>query len=262
MEFFDWKLDIDHPVSVLNIAVEQVRSNLQLDIHSALHLLILNGGSHRGRCGNAEMTMLPGEIFVSAPWEPHCSLPGGKKEMLVINIDPDALKNFFFAGYDRIERLLVMPPLKRFAYLNKLPEKSVYIANLNKLAVMPEDGAKNLYIWHTVLALLMACDPPCEINSGSIADSRRFINALQRLGKEPLPVEEAARVCNLSASRFAALFKASFGVSFGRYERIFRLNGAAEALRRGTTLKEAAAEWGFCDKSHLARLLGRKMIDK
>ena len=108
----------------------------------------------------------------------------------------------------------------------------------------------------------MACDPPCEINSGSIADSRRFINALQRLGKEPLPVEEAARVCNLSASRFAALFKASFGVSFGRYERIFRLNGAAEALRRGATLKEAAAEWGFCDKSHLARLLGRKMIDK
>ena len=68
-------------------------------------------------------------------------------------------------------------------------------------------------------------------------------------------VNEAAELCNLSKSYFAVIFKQQFGLSFARYERNFRLNGAAVAVRRGATLKEAADEWGFCDKSHLARLL-------
>lgn len=255
VEFFDWKLDVDHPVSVLTVAMKQVRADLPLDIHSALHLLIVNSGTHHGRCSSAEMLLHPGEIFLSAPWEPHCTLPGGGKQMLVINIDPVALKNFFFAGYEKIERLLAMDPAERLKYLNDLPEKAFFVAKLNQLAALPDTDTRYVHIWHGVLALLLACDPPYEAKNRSIADSRRFLNVLQKLGKEPLPLEHAAELCNLSASRFAALFKGTFGLSYGLYERLFRLNGAAAALRRNATFKEAAAQWGFCDKSHLARLL-------
>ena len=77
-----------------------------------------------------------------------------------------------------------------------------------------------------------------------------------------LTLPEAAELCGLSTSYFAAIFRKQFGVSFARYERNFRLNRAAGAIRRGATLKEAAAGWGFCDKSHLARLLKQHLQDK
>mgnify|MGYP003311234176 CR=1 FL=1 len=70
-----------------------------------------------------------------------------------------------------------------------------------------------------------------------------------------LSLSEAAEQCNLSPSYFAALFRKQFGLSFARYERNFRLNGAISAINHGTTFKEAAEEWGFFDKSHLARLI-------
>ena len=82
-----------------------------------------------------------------------------------------------------------------------------------------------------------------------------LLPALKALSGRMLTVNEAAELCNLSVSYFAVIFKQQFGLSFGRYERNYRLNGAAVAIRRGATLKEAADEWGFCDKSHLARLL-------
>jgi two-component system response regulator YesN len=73
--------------------------------------------------------------------------------------------------------------------------------------------------------------------------------------REDIDLELCAAQIHLSVSRFSVLFKNFSGLSFGRYERNFRLNGAAGAIRSGATLKEAAAEWDFCDKSHLARLL-------
>ena len=83
----------------------------------------------------------------------------------------------------------------------------------------------------------------------------RLRPALQHLGCKLISVEDAARLCNLSSSRFAVLFKSVFGMSFARYERLFRLNGARDDMRHGSSLKEAAEKWNFCDKSHLARLL-------
>ena len=75
------------------------------------------------------------------------------------------------------------------------------------------------------------------------------------LGCKVLSTPDAAKLCNLSTSRFACIFKKQFGLNFAQYERMFRLNGAKFAIQSGATLKEAANEWDFCDKSHLAHLL-------
>ncbi len=255
VEFFDWKLNIEHPISVQNIAVTRFSGTPHFDIHSALHLLIVNRGVHYGRCGNWQQELRAGDIFLSAPWEPHCSLPGESKSMVLINISPDAVKNFFFAGYGKIEILLAMPPEKRFEYLNSLPEKKHHIDLLNTLAGESAAPARDVKLWHAVLALLLDCDPPEDAQYVDPGTRYRFSGVLQKLSNKGLALEDAARLCNLSVSRFSTLFKSCFGLSYARYERLFRLNGAAGALSRGATLKEAAAEWGFCDKSHLARLL-------
>ena len=114
---------------------------------------------------------------------------------------------------------------------------------------------KKLRLWHTVLEFFMDILPEQTEMIPANDDYRRLLPVLEKLGNKMLSLEEGAKLCNLSVSRFSVLFKNFSGLSFGRYERNFRLNGAAGTIRRGATLKEAAEKWDFCDKSHLARLL-------
>ena len=151
--------------------------------------------------------------------------------------------------------LFAIPPDERLTLLNRIPAKQHIIDTINIAADAPDSPGKELHLWHAVLALLIACPQPEKAEYTYFTGSRRFTVVLQNLGKESLPLEQAAKLCNLSVSRFSALFKENFGLSYARYERLFRLNGAAADLQQGATFKEAAAEWGFCDKSHLARLL-------
>ena len=119
----------------------------------------------------------------------------------------------------------------------------------------PPSPLEKLRLWHTILEFFMEILPEqTEIISAN-DDYRRLLPVLEKLGNKMLSIEEGAKLCNLSVSRFSVLFKNFSGLSFGRYERNFRLNGAAGTIRRGATLKEAAEKWDFCDKSHLARLL-------
>lgn len=255
VDFFDWQLDCRHPVSLQKITKQQVLYDQRIDIHRAVHLIVVNYGIHSGKYGNCDLHIPAGEIFLSAPWEPHCSLPSQGKSMLLINIAPEAIQNFFFTGYEKIEQLFAMPPDERMTWLNRIPGKQHAINAVNSAADAPDSPEKELHLWHAVLAFLIACPVLPQAEYSYFTGSRRFSVVLQKLGKEPLPLEQAAKLCNLSVSRFSALFKENFCLSYARYERLFRLNGAAAALQQGSTLKEAAAEWGFCDKSHLARLL-------
>ena len=262
VEFFDWKLDISNPIMLQKISVPQALNHPQLDIHSALHLLVVTDGIHYGRCGSWKQRISSGEMFLTAPWEPHCTLAGANKTMLVINMAPEAIKNFFFTGHEKIEQLFSMPPEKRFEYLNGLPDKKRYMDSIISIADAADSPGKKLHLWHAVLDLLLACDPPPDSSRADFMSNRRLQPVFQHLKQQGLPLEDAATLCNLSISRFSTIFKANFGISYARYERLFRLNGAADSIRRGATLKEAAAEWGFCDKSHLARLLKQQNTPK
>ena len=99
---------------------------------------------------------------------------------------------------------------------------------------------------------------PIQLYSNPTDEDRKFL--VEECGIDEhtyysaLDEDEISRV-EYESNHIAVIFKQQFGLSFARYERNFRLNGAAVAIRRGATLKEAADEWGFCDKSHLARLL-------
>ena len=251
--YFDWNLDSEHPLICQNIALYSHMAQPELDMHPALHLSIIKSGIHNGCCRDKIFFVSTGEIFLTAPWEPHCSLRS-ETEMLLITLDNEALWNFFHNCREKLECIYAMNANDRLEFLNHIPERDEYVKRFNDLALLPDSGEKNLRLWHTVLGLILAYPQP-EINKTGYTDSDRLQPALKMMGNRLLPVETAARVCGLSPSRFAAVFKSTFGLSYSCYERNFRLNGAADALRRGSTLKEAADEWDFCDKSHLSRLL-------
>ena len=109
---------------------------------------------------------------------------------------------------------------------------------------------------HKVKMMLYCLDLwPESLTFGGVKRDGIIYNIFRRVSAR---IYRAADKIIVSSRSFGEVFKKQFGMSFGRYERNFRLNGAENALRRGCSLKEAADLWGFCDKSHLSRLLKQR----
>ncbi len=258
VEFFDWQLNLKRPISWSiseNCGDAVARTP---DAHSALHLLLMLEGTAIAQYGNSLLEFKPGEVFVTAPWEVHRSLNPHYRKLLFINIDPAVLQEFFFCGYENLEKLFLLPPEARWKCLNcehDLTEECRKILQIFKTEDSPQ---KTMQMYHAVLGVFVKLKIAGNIAEMQSSLLQKLRPALQKLSGKVLTLEQAAQSCNLSSSYFAALFKRNFGLSFAAYERMFRLNGAAGAIARGFSLKEAAADWGFCDKSHLARLLKKQ----
>lgn len=263
--FFDWKLNESLPVSRMIIHRQGYsRPSLQ-DVHSAIHLGIVISGDLEGIFGGSRLKLNSSELYLTAPWEPHSTIAcnSGRQDLVLINIDIDSLQNFFFAGADQLHALLSMLPDERMRYLNTHCRMPELIERLTALANLADDEPNQvLKLWNGVLNFFIEVLPEKSTSAALPGNYQKILPALQKLSGNMLTLPEAAELCGLSTSYFAAIFRKQFGVSFARYERNFRLNRAAGAIRRGATLKEAAAGWGFCDKSHLARLLKQHLQDK
>ena len=255
--FYDWKLGTTKPVSWIMIHAPANSGGWSQDMHSALHLGIILSGKHAGKYGNTELELNSSDIYLTSPWEPHCTSPGSsERDILLINLDDSTLEKFFFIGREKLEKLFFMPPMERMQCINQIPEKALLIQHALDVLEQDETPEKPLAMYNAVLTFFISLLPhiPGGTPSGELPGSR-LKPALQSLSCQLMSVEDAAKLCNLSVSRFAVLFKEFFGMSFGRYERLFRLNGAKDDLHHGSTRNEAADKWTFCEKSHLARLL-------
>lgn len=256
VEFFNWKLSPANPVTVMDIRYGILKKIRQPDIHSAIHLGMIRQGKNRGQFGRDELCFSAGEIYLTSPWEPHHTLESSGAALLLVTLDVVSLEEFFTNCRENLYTLLRMPPKLRMEYINSrkcdpdIVQKIIHCAGKESLLPL-----EKLRLWHAVLEFFMDILPEQSGDIPAKDDYQRLLPVLEKLGTRMISLDEAARLCNLSSSRFSVLFKNFSGLSFGRYERNFRLNGAAGAIRRGATLKEAAAEWDFCDKSHLARLL-------
>ncbi len=65
-------------------------------------------------------------------------------------------------------------------------------------------------------------------------------------------IEEAAKLTNLSGSRFRALFMKDIGISFRRYRLWRRMACVVKEVEKGNSLTHASAAAGFSDSSHLS----------
>ena len=97
---------------------------------------------------------------------------------------------------------------------------------------------------------------PCGLSPKQLRAVTDFIAA--RL-KQPLRVDDLARVACLSPSHFMRCFRQSTGLSPHRFLIRRRVERADQLLRSGDyRVAEAAYEVGFCDQSHLDRHFRRR----
>jgi AraC-like DNA-binding protein len=72
--------------------------------------------------------------------------------------------------------------------------------------------------------------------------------------EENIPVEELARIAEISPDRFMHLFKENMGLPTRRYILWLKLNQAGRLLKSGKSLTDAAIEAGFSDSAHFSRI--------
>jgi AraC-like DNA-binding protein len=85
----------------------------------------------------------------------------------------------------------------------------------------------------------------------------RAIEWMRGRMKEPVTLEQAAKVAHLSPSRFRHLFVSQTGISFRAYLLWARVSSAIGAAMGGRSWTEAAQAWGFADSAHLSRTCRR-----
>ena len=123
---YDWKLGTAKPVSWIMIHAPANGGGKSQDMHSALHLGIILSGKHVGKYGNTGLELNSSNIYLTSPWEPHCTLPGSsERDILLINLDDSTLEKFFFIGREKLEKLFFMPPVERMQCINQIPEKTL-----------------------------------------------------------------------------------------------------------------------------------------
>lgn len=256
VEFFDWHLNFAKPLSYVVRHYDLYCTHSRKDMHDALHLGFVLKGTREGIFGTSKIKTSLSGCYLTAPWEPHCTVSADAgHELLLLNIDWQELQNSFFTGRDQLEKLILMKPEERMLWINKKLCIPHAVSELQKLIKMENGAQKDLLLWNHIQKIFIQILPDADENPKHSDHYKRLLPALNALSGKVLPVNEAAKLCHLSTSYFSTLFKKQFGLSFAHYERDFRLKGAFEATRRGATLKEAASDWGFCDKCHLARLL-------
>lgn len=257
--YFDWELTPEHPFSYMERSYDEQSGSPVPDMHSALHLGVVLRGYREGVFSGVKVETSENEVYLTAPWEVHHTVcTGNHHRLLLFNIDRNSLQECFFTGAGELEQLMVMSPGMRMKHINEKLHSSSVTVRLLEAIRLPDSPRKELIIWNLLQQLFITVLPEPGGGGDHTADHQRLLPALKALSGKKLSVPEAAAKCCLSTNYFAVLFKKQFGLSFARYERNFRLNGALHALRRGAPFKEAADAWGFCDKSHLAKMVKKR----
>jgi AraC-like DNA-binding protein len=87
----------------------------------------------------------------------------------------------------------------------------------------------------------------------------RLVEALNTLRGRSMPMPELAAMVGLSPQRLRALARHQVGMPLTRWRVWARLHRAAEAVRAGQSLADAAITAGFADQAHLTRRMREMM---
>jgi AraC-like DNA-binding protein len=87
----------------------------------------------------------------------------------------------------------------------------------------------------------------------------RLVAALHALLDQPVRMPSLAAVVGLSPQRLRALAREQVGMPLARWRVWAQLRRAAEALRAGQSLADAAVTAGFADQAHLTRRMREMM---
>lgn len=259
---FDWRLTDSHPLHVMYAEYKTGSTRLPGDMHSSVHIGILLEGDMTILINGEKFVFHAGDFYLTAPWEPHRRLSSERgNKLLALTADTESVNRAMLSGADKLNLLYRTKAAERQRILDRCRLDQTRIREILRLQSLPDSPERELRLWHTALGIFLEI-ATLEFSAEPDADYSRLLPSLRKLGSRPIAVPEAVAECGLSESRFAHLFKQVFGISFAKYERLYRLRCALDEMqRRHAGLKETAENWGFYDKSHFAKARRKYFAD-
>ena len=236
---------------------------LDTDMHQDFEVGLVLAGRQEMHFEGHVFTVGPGEVTLSAAWEPHgWRCMEKESRSVVIHFLAEFLQGEMVTEDRSWLGLYAIPPEDRPRI--DAPEARDQVLAIGRELV--REIEEKPFAWQTVLRLSImrllvllsrASSIPgrsARTTSARLSDLARIMPALKLVHSgrsRRVRLAEAAAECGLSPSRLGVLFRHTMGLSFGRFELRTRLAHAARSLLHTDLPAEAiAGQSGFRDASH------------
>ena len=248
-------------------SIKAVSSGAEMHVHpGCIEFCLCVKGNLRYTTTEGEYQVLPGQLFVSQPQQPHrrCNNPKGMRlYQILFRIPP---KGGTVLGLTPQESAYLVSALKRFPYrlCPSSPRVNMAFERLFELQTGERPGTliRKLKMKSAALELFLAlAETPHLPPSEKGRPNAKLKAVIARMTERPeldFPVEQIAREAALSTGSFTDAFKRATGLTPHAYLLDVRVKCAREDLEKGTeTVSDIARRYRFPTARHFATVFKR-----
>lgn len=224
-------------------------------MHCTFGIGLMHAGGHTSLSGRGRVTASAGDVITVNPAEVHDGSPylGQPRRWQMLYFEPCAIE----AVCATPGGVQIAPPELAFPVLRNAEAARLFERLFGLATHLTSNPSLDLH-WEELLTRLiniLAARAPAR------RAYRTEVLAVQaRINADPSRNEslgELAAAVELSRFELVRLFTAAFGLPPHAYRVVRRTKWAADLIRQGTPLSQAAAQTGFSDQSHMNRAIKR-----
>lgn len=264
MQLFEY---IDMPKTPYDIFFTE-STNSPLHWHYYSEIIYMLSGAVNVVCNNKRSVLREGDLCYIYPLQLHefTKVRGEKARYAVVKFDIHTInipKAYLSDMYDLFVRRTSEKDLCLIVPAESLDSR--YVGELVRRTVCEYEQKREFYslavqadIYSLLIELARSGGRRFDGESGHRTENDlsfyRILEYIDTHSAEPLEAAELARMCHMSYSHFARLFRENYGRSCKEYITYIRLNKAQELLlHTDRDLNFIAQETGFYDCSHFIR---------
>ncbi len=263
----NYGLTAEEPL-VCGVVRHPSRTPLSAETHNAFELGVVLRGAYEWLVDDHQFAMRPGDVWLSAAWEPHrwrITVPD--TELLVFMFLPEFLPDGALAGRSWLSFFSPPPDERPRVTAKETAERVLAIARDLAGEIEGQRTGWQVSIRLNLLRLLWEISrewnpgPRAEAYAARAGNLSRLLPAINLVYGDPartLALSEAAAACGLSRSQFTEAFRHTLGMGFHKFKMRVRLWNVARLLvTTGMSISAIAEHTGFVDDSHLHRVFAK-----
>lgn len=261
---YDFQLSSAAPLYV-DSNLYEAETPLELEVHAGAEVGVLLAGAEEHHLDDWHQRALPGDVWLTAAWEPHgWRVAAPRTEDVLLIFLPQFLGEEHLGSLSWLD-LFAVPPGQRPQVATPEMRQRTLALGYDLRREMREqrpgwETAIRLDLLSLLLVLSREWEPPDHphprrrARPGNLPRVMPALSLVQSERGRRISVAEAARACGLGRAHFCRIFQETMGMSFGRFCLRSRLGYVAELLRSSDLPTSGVAEAaGFADGSHVHR---------